>query len=306
MKQFAARTALTIAVLALTTTAAFAAEATFQRTLSVSGTAQLQVGTGSGYIHITPGSDNQVHIVGHVRSSNSWFGGDANARVQQIVSNPPITQSGNSIQIGTNHSDWSMFRNISIDYDITTPKSSTIKASSGSGDVQISNISGVVAASTGSGDVRVQNIGANARLETGSGTIDANGINGAAYLETGSGDIHMQQTSAGDVKAQTGSGSIRLQGISGGLKAGTGSGDLEVAGQPTQDWKLETGSGSIRLTLGNSAKFTLNAETGSGTVHVSQPITMQGDINRHHVRGAVNGGGPILHAETGSGDITIQ
>jgi hypothetical protein len=33
---------------------------------------------------------------------------------------------------------------------------------------------------------------------------------------------------------------------------------------------------------------------------------MQGTLNRRHVLGAVNGGGPVIKAETGSGDIEIR
>ena len=52
--------------------------------------------------------------------------------------------------------------------------------------------------------------------------------------------------------------------------------------------------------------FTVNASTGSGGVHIEQPFAMQGDINRHHVTASVNGGGPVIKADTGSGDIHIQ
>lgn len=265
----------------------FAAGKDFDRTLNVTAVPTVSVSTGSGYIHLHPGSDSQVHIVGHVHSSNSWFSGDNDATVQQIVSNPPIVQSGNNITIGDNHSR-DLFRNIGIDYDVTLPRASSIRAS------------------TGSGDVEIQDVGNALKAESGSGTVHARGIHGPADLQTGSGDIELQETAAGDVRAQTGSGSIRLNGVSGALKAGTGSGDIEVGGQPTSDWKLDTGSGSVHLTVGPSAHYTLNASTGSGSVHTAQPIAMQGEINKHHVNGTVNGGGPIIRANTGSGDIDIN
>lgn len=296
----------TVVLAMLGLAAAARADATFDKTLGVGGAPTLSVATGAGYIHVAPGSDNQVHIVGHVHSNKGWFSGDADERARQVAANPPIIQTGNIITIGqTNHSFQSMFRNLAIDYDITTPKSSTVKAETGSGDLRLANLDGAVTAQTGSGDVKAQNLGANAKLGTGSGSIEADGIRGAVALETGSGDIHLSQSAAGDVKAGTGSGSIRASGIAGGLKAETGSGDIEISGQPTSDWRLGSGSGSIRMTVGG-AKFNLNAETGSGTVHLDQPITMQGEINRHHIHGSVNGGGPTIRAETGSGDITIK
>lgn len=281
------KTRILAAALTLAATTAFAAGRDFDRTLSVSASPSVSVSTGAGYIHIHPGSDNQVHIVGHVHPSNSWFSGNSESRIQQIVSNPPITQSGNTITIGDKHSS-ELYRNVGIDYEVTLPGASTIYAG------------------TGSGDIDIQDAGSTLKAESGSGTVRAHGIHGPADLQTGSGNIDFQQTAAGDVRAQTGSGSIQLNGISGGLKAGTGSGNIDISGQPTSDWKLDTGSGSIQLTLGPSARYTLNASTGSGSVHTDQPIAMQGEINRHHVTGTVNGGGPAIRANTGSGDINIK
>ncbi|WP_348268679.1 DUF4097 family beta strand repeat-containing protein [Edaphobacter paludis] len=278
---------LTAAVLTLAAATAFAAGKDFDRTLNVTAAPSVAISTGSGYIHLRPGSDNQVHVVGHVHASNSWFSGNSDARVQQIANNPPITQNGNDITIGDNHSH-ELFQNISIDYEVTLPHASNIRAT------------------TGSGDVEIHDAGSTLKAQSGSGTVRAEGIPGPADLQTGSGDIYLQQTASGDVRAQTGSGSIHLNGLSGGLKAGTGSGNIEASGQPNSDWKLDTGSGSIQLTLGSSARYTLNASTGSGSVNTAQPIAMQGEINKHHVNGTVNGGGPVIRANTGSGDIDIK
>jgi hypothetical protein len=281
--------ASTAAALTLAAATAFAADASFDRTLNVSGSPNVTVTTGSGNVHLHPGSASQVHIVAHLHSSHGWMSGgsDVDSRIQQIVSNPPIDQSGNDITIGERHNYNDLYRNISIDYDITLPASSNISAVSGSGDVEI------------------QNVGATIKAQTGSGNVNATGIQGAATLGTGSGDIVLNQTGPGDVKAETGSGSIKLQGLSGALKASTGSGDIEAAGQPTSDWRLSTGSGSVHLSVGN-AHFNFDAETGSGSINVSQPITMQGSLNRHHVNGAVNGGGPTIKVGTGSGDIQVR
>lgn len=279
-----AKILLAAATLSLTTVAL--ADGNFDRTLNVSGAPNISVATGSGYIRLKPGSDNQVHVTGHVHG-HSWMGSDVESRIQQIINNPPIVQNGNDITIGERHSN-DLFRNISIDYDVTLPRSSNI------------------AATTGSGDMEIEAVGTSLKAQTGSGSIRANGIQGQATLGTGSGDVELHHAGPGDIKAETGSGSLRLYGVSGALRASTGSGDVHVDGQPSTDWKVSTGSGSIQLALGNSAHFNLDADTGSGTIHVDQPITMQGNLNRHHISGSVNGGGPTIRANTGSGDITIH
>jgi hypothetical protein len=275
------------AILSLATTVAFA-DSNFERTLSAGSSPNVTISTGSGYIRLHPGSGDQIHIIGHVHSSHGWMsgGGDADNRVQQIVSNPPIVQNGNDITIGERHNN-DLFRNISIDYEITLPRGSAINSI------------------TGSGDVEIQDVGASVKAQSGSGSVRVHGVQGMTTLGTGSGDIELQQTGPGDVKAETGSGSIRLHGISGALKASTGSGDIEAEGQPTSDWKVSTGSGSVRLSVGN-AHFTLDADTGSGNISVAQPMTMQGSLNRHHVSAVVGGGGPTIRVGTGSGDIQIK
>jgi hypothetical protein len=209
------RFAALIAALTLTASAAYAAEGNFEKTLAVGGTPNVSVATGSGYVHVYSGTDNQIHVIGrvHVRPGLFvWLGGDADSRVKQIVADPPIKQFGNTITIGADRGESHLFQNVSIDYEITTPSSTTLKASTGSGDLEIGGIEGAVTAETGSGSMKLDNIGANAKLETGSGSIHAMNVHGAASLQTGSGDLELDLSGAGDVKAQTGSGNIDVTG----------------------------------------------------------------------------------------------
>ena len=279
---------LATAILALAIPAlaipALASEATFDRTLTVGGKVELSVSTGSGNVHITPGPDNRVHVIGKVRSN--W--GDSDERVRQIAANPPIDQAGNIIRIGKRHdgdSDW--MHHVSIDYEIQAPANSFLEASSGSGNV------------TDDG------VGENSKLNTGSGNIHATGLHGGFTVGTGSGNIYADTTSSGDVKAETGSGNIELRNLHGGLKATTGSGDIKVAGAPTEGWHLETGSGKVELWVGD-APLTLDASSGSGGIHTDREMLTQGSMNAHHVTGKLNGGGPTVRIETGSGEIRIH
>ncbi|WP_252263477.1 DUF4097 family beta strand repeat-containing protein [Paracidobacterium acidisoli] len=272
----------TLAML-VTPLAALAADGAFDKTLSVSGQVILSLNTGSGYIHVSSGPDGEVHIVGHVHAGSWGDFGSAQDRVNDVVAHPPIEQSGNVITVGK-HTN---YHNISIDYDVTTPRGSELEANSGSGDLRLLNLGGPLRANTGSGE------------------IEASGLTGRVALQTGSGDIHAEMHAANDVKAQTGSGSIHLQGVQGALYTQTGSGDIEVNGQPTTNWKLQTGSGSVTLNVGN-AKFSLDASTGSGSVHSDPPISTHGSLEHHHIMGDVNGGGPTVRIETGSGDIRIH
>jgi hypothetical protein len=266
---------------ALIVTAADAQD--FDRTLPASSATDLYVSTGSGRIHIYPGSDAEVHVKAHLHAG--WnMGGDVEERMRRIAANPPVTTSGKEIHIGDVPAEQRpLYNNITIDYEISTPRAVALNLHSGSGDVE------------------VDNVGRFLKGDTGSGSIRAHGIAGPADLHTGSGDIELQQQASGQVHASTGSGSIRINGLSGALTARTGSGDIEANGNLVGASKLQTGSGSIRAHIARDAHFNVDATTGSGSIRVAG---ISGE--HHHLSTAINGGGPSLEAHTGSGDIEIN
>jgi beta-lactamase regulating signal transducer with metallopeptidase domain len=256
-------------------------ESTFDRTLTANGKLDLRVATGSGYIHLTRGSANQVKIHARVRAQQ---GADA-AQVNQIVANPPIEQSGSTIRIGAQHQEG--MNHISIDYDIEAPADCALEAA------------------TGSGNITDEGVGQDAKLMTGSGNIMATGLQGGFKTQTGSGNISIENSGQGDATAQTGSGTIDLKSVHGSLKAETGSGKIVADGTPAGEWKLQTGSGEIELSIGK-APATLDASTGSGSIKTDQAMATQNSSDHHHLHAQLNGGGPTVRVETGSGSIRIQ
>jgi DUF4097 and DUF4098 domain-containing protein YvlB len=207
-------------------------------------------------------------------------------KAREIAANPPIEQSGDVIRVGQ-HQDREQWHGISIDYQIEAPAGTLLTANSGSGDIVD------------------EGVGQNAKLQTGSGDIRATGLEGPFKVMTGSGNIVAEQTGQGDVIAETGSGDIELKDIHGGFHGQTGSGDIKATGTPSAAWTLQTGSGTIELWTGN-APATLDASTGSGEVTTEHEMTVQGSFDHHHIRGNLNGGGPTIRVQTGSGEIHIH
>ena len=224
-----------------------------------------------------------MHVFGKVHSN---WNSDNEARVREIAANPPIEQTEASCigdyftRICTTLASITRFQ---------APANAFLDAGSGSGATSRMMALGIMPSSPPAP-------AAFAHFE---------GLHSGFNVNTVSGDIYVEQTGEGDVKAQTGSGSIELKGVNGGLRAGTGSGDIKIAGAPKSDWKLETGSGSIEFWPGGTG-FTLDASTGSGSVHSDQEMAVQGSFDRHHITGKVHGGGPTVRIETGSGDVRIH
>jgi len=256
-----------------------AAEITFDRNLTFSGKLDLSVSTGSGNVTFTRGPAGQIHIHGIVKVNH---GGDP-AQAQQIAANPPIEQQGNTIRIGGHREN---LHDISISYVIEAPADATLNAA------------------TGSGNISDTGVGQGAKLTTGSGNITASGIDGGFRAQTGSGNISIDGSGQGDAEAQTGSGSIELKGVHGGLTAQTGSGGIKASGTPSSPWKLRTGSGTVQLSIGN-APIDLDASSGSGSIS-TQAASTQTTADKHHLHAQLNGGGPEVRVQTGSGSIRVD
>jgi DUF4097 and DUF4098 domain-containing protein YvlB len=296
----------TLIVVLATSLAGFASViGTFDRSYQVSGNVDLEVLTRSGDVTVRNGSAGTVSIHAKIHSGNSWLGGDHKADVQELQSNPPIRQNGNSIRI-----DYVNLKDISIDYEITVPENTAISAHTGSGNQTVEGLTGKIDLESGSGDLRLARLTGNMRFHTGSGNVRGHELSGPAKVSAGSGDIDIEELGAGDVEIRTGSGNITVNGINGGFHAETGSGDIHGKGLIKNMWSIRTGSGNVNLQVPTEAAFDVDISTSSGTVTMGHPVTttVQGRVEEHRksVVGKVRGGGPLVSVHTGSGDVQVD
>ena len=278
---------------------------TFDRSFQVNGAVDLEVLTRSGDITVRTGPAGTVSIHAKIHSGTSWFGGDHKAAVQELQNKPPIRQNGNSIRI-----DYVNLNNISVDYEITVPENTAIRAHTGSGDQNVEGLKGNVDLESGSGDLQLARLTGEMRFQTGSGNVRGRELSGPAKVKAGSGDIEIDEMGAGDVDIRTGSGNITVNGINGGFHAEAGSGDIHGKGLPKNMWNVRTGSGNVNLNVPSDAAFDVDISSSSGSVSLGHPVTatVQGRIqeSRKSVIGKVRGGGPVVSVHTGSGDVALD
>ncbi|MGD0212793.1 MAG: DUF4097 family beta strand repeat-containing protein [Terriglobales bacterium] len=278
---------------------------TFDRSFQVNGPVDLEVLTRSGDITVRNGAAGTVSIHAKIHSSNSWFGGDHKADVQELQNNPPIHQNGNSVRI-----DYVNLRDMSVDYEITVPENTAIRAHTGSGDQTVEGLRGNVDLESGSGDLKLARLTGEMRFQTGSGNVKGRELSGPAKIKAGSGDIEIEEMGAGDVDIHTGSGNITVSGINGGFHAEAGSGDIRGKGSPKNMWSVRTGSGNVTLNVPSDAAFDVDISTNSGTVTLGHPVstTLQGRVqdSKKSVVGKVRGGGPMVSVHTSSGDVQVD
>ncbi len=302
--------------------AAQTAEGSFERTLRVTGPVELNVRTGSGRIRVIAGVGDTVKIAARLRAGIAWFSGDATARIRAIEKNPPVEQTGNSIRLGR-FADETIARNISISYDVTVPAQTTVYARTGSGSIDVGDLSGPVDANTGSGSITVGRVAGavtagtgsggiavtgagslNAR--TGSGSIRGSAVAGALTASSGSGSVHVAQSGKGDVNVSSSSGDVEVTGVNGAARVSASSGSIVVEGRPAGPWDVHSSSGGVTLRIPADARFDLDAHVSSGRIETAHAITMTGTIDKQRLQGKVQGGGPLVSVRTSSGGIRIQ
>jgi DUF4097 and DUF4098 domain-containing protein YvlB len=185
----------------------------------------------------------------------------------------------------------------------------------GGGNIHIESASGRIVASSGGGNLRIGN-GKLMDLKTGGGWIRVVKCFGSIKAETGGGSIDLTEI-LGPARIETGGGSIRVGSITGGFRAETGSGPiiagLARGGIAFTDSRLETSVGDITIYipdgLGLNIRANVEVSRGEG-IQSDFPIkvTRSGDYGPREVyaEGSVNGGGPVLHAHTSTGNIVIK
>jgi DUF4097 and DUF4098 domain-containing protein YvlB len=192
-----------------------------------------------------------------------------------------------------------------------------VKAETGGGSIRIDSAAGQIVAKSGGGNLRIGS-GKLMTLETAGGFISVAKCMGWIKAETGGGNIELNEIQ-GTAQIGTGGGSIKVGPISGALRAETGSGPIVATlargGSAFADSRLETQVGDITVLLPRDLAVTLRANVevargeGISTANCGGiKVTRSGDFGPReaYAEGNLNGGGPLLHVHTSTGNIAIK
>ncbi|HKT49230.1 MAG TPA: hypothetical protein VJV96_02985 [Candidatus Angelobacter sp.] len=218
--------------------------------------------------------------------------GGGNIHLDKITGAIAVASGGGQIDIGDVGSD--------------------VAVSTGGGNIHIGSAAGRVVASSGGGDLRVGS-GKLMTLETGGGSIKVNKCEGQIKAETGGGTIDLSEI-GGPAVIESGGGGIKVAGIRNGLRAETGSGPIVATltrGTNFSDSRLETSVGDIIVYVPDGLGVTIRAAVevargdGIRSDFPELKITHSGSIGPREVfaEGSLNGGGPVLHVHTATGNI---
>lgn len=275
------RSSLKFAILALTTALAAGcdvraeaprAEGSFEQTIDVSGSADVEVYSRSGNIRVQAGRSDSIHVSARMSAygSDIWLNGyNAEEQIGRLQAHPPVEQTPGGVRIGFVDDD-ALLSNVTINYDITVPANTRVRATSRSGNQTIDEISGPVDSTSRSGDIRIGRV-------------------------------------SGDVDATTRSGQIAVTGHSHGVHASSRSGNIDLEGQPSRTWVVGTRSGDVDISLAADGGAELDAQTRSGHIDADHRSVEVVESHRNkHATGVVGKGGGRVEVTTTSGSIRVR
>jgi len=260
-------------------------EGSFERTLNVTGFADLDLTTDAGGIYVVPGPPGTIRIRGILRAGDNWFRrGDVEGRIRELEAHPPIVQNGNSIRVEVR--DRSLLRDVSMRLEVEVPRDSRLRARADSGGIDVRGIKGPVDCHTDSGGIHASEIDGEVRAMADSGGVHIRRVNGPVYARADSGGIEAEEIS-GSVDAQVDSGGVRVS---------------QTAPAPI---KARSDSGGADITLATTGGYDIEAHAGSGRV-TAPDVTVSGRISRSELNGKLRGGGALVDVRTDSGHIDIR
>jgi len=296
------------------------ASGAFDKSVDVTGPLHLELSNVSGDVTITGATDGKVHVHGDVRASGMGFG-NPQARVNQIVANPPVELKGDTLRIGRQVAN---LHNVSISYSVEVPRNTEVVTSSVSGSLSVRNVRGPLQAESVSGSIHAQDIGNDARLSSTSGSVEAENcaddvratsVSGSVDVTNAKGDVLAHSVSGnvtvrapgGRVDSNSSSGSVEIRGANNDVKAHTASGRVDIGGNPSGNsyWDLKTMSGPISISVPSDANFHLSSSAVSGEIRTQVPIVIE-EQGKHSLRARMGNGNGRVEVRTVSGSVELD
>lgn len=316
------------------------------KNLSGSSISNLYVRTSGGSITVSGATGEQPRVEVYVHGNNGMdmlSDQDIKKRLEEnytleigVVNNELRAVAKNKHEF----SGWNWRKSLSISFKIFVPQNvaSNLETSGGSihldnlsgnekfstsgGSMHIDHLTGTIYGRTSGGSIELRNSGNSIDLETSGGSITAENCNGKIRLETSGGSLHLNNLN-GVVNAHTSGGSIQGNHVDGELMTGTSGGSINLTDMSCS-LDASTSGGSISAQVKRVGKFVkldcsaghvnlelpgrlgMNLNLNANRINHPQNLNFNGEWNKDHVHGALNGGGVPVTVDAGSSHLDIS
>lgn len=297
------------------------AQATEEKTLTVSGPVILTVENDFGNVSVQSGTDGQVAIQAE---KTVWGNSDADAQAALKELQVIIEQDGNTVHLSVKQPADVDLLHIgpgggSVKFTISVPKETAATLHSSNGNVALDGTTGAADVESNFGDVSITNTNGNVLGKSNNGKVTATNLvsDGSINLSSDFGSIALETASGSDVTVSSSNGRIDLTGVqaSGLLKAESQFGDIHAVSSSAQTVEIRSNNGILKLEkLNVSGKVTAKSDFGSLNLMnvnaASYDLTTQnGEISLDGAQGAIKahsdfGAVEVLNAQNASIDLS--
>ena len=171
-----------------------------------------------------------------------------------------------------------------------------VEVGTGSGDVQFNDVSGDAEINAASGDIQLGSVGGQSRINTASGDIQLATIGGEGRINSASGDVMIREA-ANRLEVNTASGDVLVREAASSVSANSASGDQIIGSVSEGKVDVKTASGDIKVGIREGSTLWVDARSRSGEVRSELPVSdLPPEGDAPHVE---------LRANSMSGDITV-
>jgi hypothetical protein len=315
------------------------------KSLANDGISSVVVSTSAGGIKVSGESGQAPRVEVYIRGNNNrdLSKEEIKKRLEEDY-DMNITVEGHELKaiVKSKHNNMDWRRSISISFKIYVPQQVTTDLRTSGGGISLDNlkgnenfttsgggldidkVSGMIHGRTSGGGIDIKNSSEDIDLVTSGGGIQANHCEGNIRLSTSGGglDLHdlkgtiKAHTSGGGIEGgniegelitSTSGGSIDLKHMNCSLEASTSGGSLYAQMTHVGKYlKLGASAGDIDIELPAKQGFDLNLSGQGISQRPSSAGSFNGEWEKRHVNGTVNGGGTSVEVHASSGDINVK
>ena len=272
----------------------------FAREIDSQRVASLIVDNPNGQVIVTGGKQTRVRVeasrYGRGRSQEEAF-----PRAQRAALS--VTRSGRTITITVTGPE-GFWRDGRLDLHLAAPELLVLQLKTAGGLVNVQGMRRSVQAATVSGNLEVTD-SRQVNATSVSGAMDISHVSGAVTARSVSGQVSVRQAS-GDVDASTVSGDVALEAVKGALSAATVSGSVVVQSYAGSEAAINTTSGRVTASLSRPLSGRLSAHTLSGSVLATVPADSDCVVDLASRSGGIGSNLPLHQVERAHGHLHGQ
>ncbi|NNG17416.1 MAG: DUF4097 family beta strand repeat protein [Gemmatimonadales bacterium] len=280
-------------------------ELMLQRSFDIRPGGALAVDVHDADVEVQTGSGSGVEVKLYLHSEDMEWARRMYERAGFRAEEQGSTVRLTSQEVRVDRRDWGRHRWYSVRASIRIPRQFDVTIRTGDGDVTVEDLDGSLDLRTADGDVAVGRVSGVVEAHTQDGDVIVGDIEGLRVsVRSQDGDLSMGALAVEEAVIETQDGDVSVESVSGEVRVHTHDGDLRIGLTSVEGASIRTGDGDVTVYLPES--FAADVDIQSESIDVGDAFQVTGSVSQHRIKGALNGGGPLLTVRTSDGSVTFR